>query len=127
MSTGIGAGPSIPPDLPARDWFAHYRLPAAAQPGRASPASPVKPDYRGTGIVLAILPPPSDLHATRPVIVIDHEPIAGLMDEKMSMPFIAASTGLFQGLRPGDRIAFGLKDTADALLVVVVERLAPAR
>ena len=96
---------------------------AGAQSARGSAA---KPDYRGTGVVLAILPPPSDLHATRPVIVIDHEPIAGLMDEKMSMPFIAASTGLFQGLAPGDRIAFGLKDTPDALLVVVVERL-PAK
>jgi hypothetical protein len=85
-----------------------------------------KPDYRGTGVVLAILPPPSNLHASRPVIVIDHEPIAGLMDEKMSMPFIAASTSLFEGLTPGDRIAFGLKDTPGALLVIVVERL-PAR
>jgi Cu/Ag efflux protein CusF len=45
------------------------------------------------------------------------------MDESMSMPFIAASTALFQGLRAGDRIAFGLKDTPDALLVITVERL----
>jgi len=84
-------------------------------------------DYRGTGVVLAILPPPSDLHASRPVIVIEHEPIAGLMDERMSMPFIAASTTLFQGLTPGDRIAFGLKDTPGALLVIFVDRLPPAR
>src|SRR5712692_167497 len=90
---------------------------AAGQPVRGSA---VKPDYRGRGVVLAMLPPPSDLHATRPVIVIEHEPIAGLMDEKMSMPFIAASTALFQGLRKGDRIAFGLKDTPDALLVVAI-------
>jgi Cu/Ag efflux protein CusF len=87
-------------------------------------AQPAKPDYRGTGVVLAILPPPSSLHATRAVIVIEHEPIAGLMDEKMSMPFIAASTGLFRGLSPGDRIAFGLKDTPGALLVISIERLA---
>ena len=93
---------------------------AAAQPAQ-SPAA--KPDYRGTGVVLAILPPPSNLHATRPVIVIDHDAIEGLMAEKMSMPFIAASTALFQGLMPGDRIAFGLKDTPDALLVIVVEHL----
>ena len=93
---------------------------AAGQPVRGSG---VKPDYRGRGVVLAMLPPPSDLHATRPVIVIEHEPIVGLMDEKMSMPFIAASTALFQGLRKGDRIAFGLKDTPDALLVVAIERL----
>src|ERR1700675_2326805 len=92
----------------------------AAQPV-GSPAA--KPDYRGTGVVLAVLPPPSSLHATRPVIVIEHGPIAGLMDETMSMPFIAASTTLFQGLRAGDRIAFGLKDTPDALLVIIVERL----
>ena len=86
-----------------------------------------KVDYRGTGVVLALLPPPSSLHATRPAIVIEHEPIAGLMDEKMSMPFLAASTALFQGLRPGNRIAFGLQDTPRALLVVAIERLAPAR
>jgi hypothetical protein len=93
---------------------------AAGQPPRGSG---VKPDYRGKGVILAMLPPPSDLHATRPVIVIEHEPIAGLMDEKMSMPFIAASAALFQGLHKGDRIAFGLKDTPDALLVVLIERL----
>jgi Cu/Ag efflux protein CusF len=93
---------------------------AAAQAPRGSGA---KPDYRGTGVILAMLPPPSDLHATRPVIVIEHEPIAGLMAEKMSMPFIAASTALFGGLHKGDRIAFGLKDTPDALLVVTIERL----
>ena len=97
---------------------------AAGQPAQAPAA---KPDYRGTGVVLAILPPPSNLHATRPVIVIDHDPIAGLMDEKMSMPFLAASTDLFRGLSPGDRITFGLKDTPDALLVIVVERLASKR
>ena len=93
---------------------------AAAQPARDAAT---RPDYRGTGVVLAVLPPPSSLHATRPVIVIEHEPIAGLMDEAMSMPFIAASTSLFQGLRAGDRIAFGLKDTPDALLVITVDRL----
>jgi Cu/Ag efflux protein CusF len=93
---------------------------AAAQPARDAAT---RPDYRGTGVVLAILPPPSSLHATRPVIVIEHEPIAGLMNEAMSMPFIAASTAVFQGLRTGDRIAFGLKDTPDALLVITVERL----
>lgn len=84
-----------------------------------------KPDYRGTGVVVALLPPPSNLHATRPVIIIYHDPVPGLMDEAMSMPFIAASTKLFGGLRPGDRIAFGLKDTTDALLVISVKRLAP--
>ena len=91
--------------------------------GQSVRGSGVKPDYRGRGVVLALLPPPSDLHATRPVIVIEHEPIAGLMDDKMSMPFIAASTALFHGLHKGDRIAFGLKDTPDALLVVAIERL----
>ena len=83
-------------------------------------------DYRGTGVALAILPPPSHLHATRPVIVIHHDPIGGLMQESMSMPFIAASTDLFRGLNPGDRVSFGLKDTRDALLVIEVTRLSPA-
>ena len=78
--------------------------------------------YHGTGTVLALLPPPSDLHATRPVIVIEHDPIAGLMAEHMAMPFIVASTTLFDGLHAGDRISFGLEDTPGALLVVTIER-----
>jgi Cu/Ag efflux protein CusF len=81
-------------------------------------------EWRGTGVVLAVLPPPSDLHATRPVIVIQHEAIAGLMEEGMTMPFLVASTGLFDGLKPGDRIAFVLRDVPEALLVVSIERLA---
>jgi len=80
-----------------------------------------KLDWRGTGIIQALLPPPSSLHATRPVIVIEHEPIPGLMAEKMSMPFIAASTDLFRGFKVGDRISFGLKETSDALLVIVIQ------
>src|SRR5262245_1975880 len=94
----------------------------AGQPA-GSPAPQVTVNYRGTGLVLALLPPPSSLHATRPVIVIEHDPIKGLMDEHMSMPFIAASTQLFENLKAGDRIAFGLMDTPGALLVVTVERL----
>jgi len=82
--------------------------------------------YRGTGVVLALLPPPSDLHMTRPVIVIEHDPIVGLMAERMAMPFLAASTALLEGLHQGDRIVFGLQDAPDALLVVTIERL-PAR
>lgn len=80
-----------------------------------------KPDWRGTGVIQALVPPPSSLHATRPVIVIEHEPIAGLMKEKMSMPFIAASTDLFRGFKVGDRISFGLKETPDALLVIAIQ------
>jgi Cu/Ag efflux protein CusF len=97
--------------------------PAGAQPARSAAA--LKPDWRGTGVVLALLRPPSDLHATRPVIVIHHEAIPGLMTQAMSMPFLAASAALFEGLRPGDRIAFGLKDVPDALLVISIERLPP--
>ena len=90
---------------------------------RSRVATPT-PDYLGTGVVVSLLPPPSTLHATRPVIIIHHDPIPGLMDEAMSMPFIADSTKLFDGLRPGDRIAFELKGTPEALLVVSIERLA---
>jgi hypothetical protein len=90
-------------------------------------SAPPKPDYLATGLVVALVPPPSNLHATRPVIVIYHDRVPGLMDEAMSMPFIAASTQLFEGLRPGDRIAFGLKVTPEALLVVSIERLGAAR
>ena len=87
----------------------------------ADPKAPVV-DYQGTGVVLALLPPPSELHKTRPVIVIQHDPIRGLMEDRMSMPFIAASSELFRGLKIGDQISFGLKDTPDALLVVTIER-----
>jgi Cu/Ag efflux protein CusF len=62
------------------------------------------------------------LHPTRSVIIIQHDPLPGLMEEAMAMPFLAASTRLFRDLRPGDRIAFGLKETSDALLVVSLER-----
>jgi hypothetical protein len=85
-----------------------------------------KTDYQATGVVVALMPPPSALHATRPVIVIYHDRVPGLMDEAMSMPFIADSTRLFEGVHPGDRIAFGMKVTPDALLVVSIERLTPA-
>jgi Copper binding periplasmic protein CusF len=93
--------------------------PAAAQPARAS--SPTH--WRGSGVVLAILPPPSSLHATRPVIVLQHEAIPGLMEESMAMPFLVASPALFEGLRPGDRVTFALLDAPGALLVVSIERL----
>ena len=86
-----------------------------------------KPDWRGTGVVLALLPAPSSLHETRPVIVIQHDPIKGLMEESMTHPFIVASPDLFRDLRPGDRIAFGLKDVPGVLLVVMIERLGPRR
>jgi Cu/Ag efflux protein CusF len=78
-------------------------------------------------VIVSLHPAPSTLHATRPVVVLDHEPIVGLMDEKMSMPFIAASAQLFKGLKPGDRVEFGLKSTPDALLVISMKRLPPAR
>jgi Cu/Ag efflux protein CusF len=93
-------------------------------PVRAQPATEAQPDWRGTGVVLALLPPPSDLHATRPVIVLQHEAIDGLMEETMTMPFLAASTTLFEGIQPGDHVAFGLKEVPEALLVVTLERLA---
>ena len=97
---------------------------AAAMAGVAS-AQPPAPhaEWHGTGVVLAMLRPPSDLHATRPVIVLQHEPIPGLMKEAMTMPFIVASAGLFAGLHDGDHVAFALADTPGALLVVSIERL----
>ncbi len=90
------------------------------------PTAP-QPDYQGTGVVVALLPPPSNLHATRPVIIIHHDPVPGLMEEAMSMPFIATSTKLFEGLRPGDRISFGLRSTSEALEVISIERVASPR
>ncbi|HEV8143628.1 MAG TPA: copper-binding protein [Methylomirabilota bacterium] len=93
---------------------------AGAEGGLASTS---KPDYQGTGVIVGLHPPPSSLHATRPVVVLQHDPIVGLMDEKMEMPFIAASTELFKGLKPGARVEFGLKSTADALLVISLRPL----
>ena len=93
---------------------------AGAEAADARPAAPA--DYRGTGVVIALMPAPSSLHATRPVIIIHHDPIPPLMPEQMDMPFIAASPALFANLRAGDRITFALKDTPDALLVVAIER-----
>ena len=84
----------------------------------SAPKATSTPDYQGTGVIVGLHPAPSALHPTRPVVVLDHDPIVGLMDEKMSMPFIAASTDLFKGLKAGDRVEFGLKNTADALLVI---------
>jgi hypothetical protein len=89
--------------------------------GAAQSASGVSGDYRGTGVILALLPPPSNLHATRPVIIIQHDPIPGLMEEGMAMPFLVASLDLFDGFRPGDRITFDLHSVPDALLVVHIE------
>jgi Cu/Ag efflux protein CusF len=99
---------------------------SAVAGGPGAPGSTSKPDYQGTGTIVGLHPPPSALHATRPVVVLDHEPIVGLMDEKMEMPFIAASTALFKGLKAGDRVAFGLKVTPDALLVISLRPLPSA-
>jgi hypothetical protein len=98
---------------------------AAPSPAPPQGTAPAKVDWRGTGVVVAILPPPSGLHATRPVIIIRHDPIEGLMNETMDMPFLAASTDLFVDLRPGDRVAFELRDVPNALLVVGIARLGP--
>lgn len=97
--------------------------PAVAQ----APKPAASHEWRGNGVVLAVLPPPSDLHPTQPVIVIQHQAIAGLMDEAMTMPFLVASTSLFEGLEAGDRISFVLRDVPNALLVVAIERLSTGR
>jgi hypothetical protein len=89
--------------------------PAGAQSTEA------RPDWRGTGVVLATLPPPSDLHPTRPVVVLQHDPIPHLMEESMAMPFLVADGALLERVRPGDRVTFALKETADALLVIEIE------
>ena len=83
------------------------------------------PDYQGTGVIVGLYPAPSTLHPTRPVVVVRHDPIAGLMDESMEHPFIAASTTLFAGLKPGDRVEFGMKTTKDALLVISLKQVTP--
>ena len=88
--------------------------PGGAQTGRR---------WKGAATVVALMPPPSALHQTLPVVILDHEPIPGLMEEKMSMAFVAASVDLFRGLQPGDRVTFDLEDTPGALLVVTLARV----
>lgn len=103
-------------------------LAAGAAQVEAADGRPAAPaEFRGTGVIVALLPPPSSLHATRPVIVIHHDPLVPLMPEAMDMPFLAASTALFASFGAGDRIAFTLRDTPDALLVVRIERAPPPR
>ena len=51
------------------------------------------------------------------------DPYPGLMDEEMSMPFIASSPDLLRDLKPGDPVTFVLRDTPGALLVISVQRL----
>jgi hypothetical protein len=103
-------------------WLAALLLVAITAPPCAH-AQPAR--WHGQAVVVALLPPPSSLHATRPVVVLDHGPIPGLMEERMSMPFIAASADLFRGIAVGDHVAFALAETPDALLVVSLERLSP--
>lgn len=74
-------------------------------------------------MIVGLHPAPSAIHATRPVVVLRHEAIVGLMAEEMEHPFIAASVALFAGLAPGDHVAFGLKSTPDALLVISLRRV----
>jgi Cu/Ag efflux protein CusF len=89
----------------------------------AAPADAQAPaEFRGTGVVVALVPARSSLHATRPVVILQHDPIPGLMDDEMSMPFIASSPDLFRDLKPGDRVTFVLRDTPGALLVVALRR-----
>jgi Cu/Ag efflux protein CusF len=105
---------------PVRDIVAALALVAA---GAAAAGAQPPLEYRGTGVVVALMSPPSSLHATRPVVILQHQPIPGLMEEEMSMPFIAASVDLFRDVKPGDRVAFVLRDTPGALVVVSLQRM----
>jgi Cu/Ag efflux protein CusF len=100
---------------------------APAVAGREDAPGTSKPDYQGTGVIVGLHPAPSSLHATRAVVVLRHDPIVGLMDESMEHPFIVASTGLFKGLKPGDRVNFEMKSTEDALLVISLRPARPPR
>jgi hypothetical protein len=44
------------------------------------------------------------------------------MEEGMFMPFLVASPGLLDKVQVGDRVTFSLQETADALLLVTIER-----
>lgn len=79
--------------------------------------------YHGTGLVLAVLPAPSPLDATRPVIILRHDPIEALMEKGMTHPFVVRSEELLRGIGPGTPVRFTLKDTPGTLLVVRLEKV----
>jgi len=112
-----------------RSWIALLGVSVTLVAGglQGAPGSTSTPDYQGIGVIVGMLPPPSALHATRPVVVLPPEPIVGLMDEGMEHPFIVESTDLFVGLHAGDRVEFGLKSTHEALLVIYMRPAPPPR
>jgi Cu/Ag efflux protein CusF len=77
--------------------------------------------YHGTGVVLAVLAAPSPFDAKRPVIVLRHDAIPGLMEKSMTHPFVIRSAKLLRGIGLGSPVRFTLKDTPGALLVVRLE------
>src|SRR5260370_28368023 len=80
----------------------------SAAPAASQSASSPKADWRGPGTVVAVLPPPSSLHATRPVIIIHHAPIHRLTEAALDMPFIAPPPRPSAGLPPGPPIPLRL-------------------
>jgi len=80
--------------------------------------------YRLSGRVVEVALPPSRHHASRPVVVLDHEAVRGLMDAH-TMPFLAASAEVIKDFRPGERVRVALTSTLEALLVTELVRIGP--
>jgi hypothetical protein len=122
-------------DFPVRGWWT-ITLEAIADPARtrmtyrAEVLAPLERDaagnevYRFVGRVVEVALPPSLYDATRPVVVLDHGPVRGLMPGH-TMPFMAASAELIKDFRPGEQVRGALTATPGALLVTELERLEP--
>lgn len=74
--------------------------------------------WTADGIVRLVQPGPG-------VVWLTHGDIPGLMPG-MTMPFEAASARLLDGLAPGDRVRFTLRQSAGRLLVVAIEKEGPS-
>jgi Cu/Ag efflux protein CusF len=80
-------------------------------------ASSTEREYKGQGVVRAVLP---DMN----LIVITHDEIAGYMPA-MTMGFRAASPKIHEGAAIGDAVRFTLRGTPPNLAIVAIEKAAP--
>jgi Cu/Ag efflux protein CusF len=74
--------------------------------------------WTARGIVRAVVPQVGAVFLT-------HEALPGLM-ESMTMAFQAESPKLLAGLAPGDEVRFTLRQDADRLVVVAIQKVKPS-
>jgi Cu/Ag efflux protein CusF len=84
---------------------------------RATAGADGEREYRGQGVVRAVLPEID-------VVVITHDEIAGYMPA-MTMGFRTASAKIHRGIRTGDAVRFVLRGTPPNLVITAIENTAP--